>query len=138
MQLVMQADKQAAEVQRDFSSQFPFLKIEFFRKDAAANTFRKQPYHLPLSDIAPGHFKPGEMEVNDKMTVKEVEDILFTRFGLLAQVFRKSGKLWLETTMTDNWTLKQQNDHAEEIAIAFRPKTDDTDMDYDLDRDADR
>jgi hypothetical protein len=28
---------------------------------------------------------------------------------LSVQVFRKSGKSWLETTFTDGWTLKKQN-----------------------------
>ena len=31
------------------------------------------------------------------------------KLKLSAQVFRKSGKIWLETTFTDSWTLKKQN-----------------------------
>jgi hypothetical protein len=42
-------------------------------------------------------------------------------FGVPVQILRKSGKIWLETTMTDHWTLLQQNQHGEEIS-AWTPK----------------
>ncbi|MEI9910895.1 MAG: hypothetical protein WDO71_15215 [Bacteroidota bacterium] len=50
------------------------------------------------------------------MTVGQLEDIFQKQFGLQVQVSRRSGTLWLETTMTDNWTLKQQNDHGRELS----------------------
>ena len=69
------------------------------------------------------------------MKVNELEKIFKDRFNLAVQVFRKSGNLWLETTMTDNWTLQQQNNHGGEIS------TEKTDIikadDYDLNPDTD-
>ena len=50
------------------------------------------------------------------MTVGELEKLFRERFGANIQVSRKSGTLWLETTMTDNWTLKQQNEHGRELS----------------------
>jgi hypothetical protein len=35
---------------------------------------------------------------------------------MVVQVSRKSGTLWLETTMTDSWTLGQQNEHGRELS----------------------
>jgi hypothetical protein len=32
------------------------------------------------------------------------------------QVFRKSGKVWLETTVTDGWTLEEQNLQGEALS----------------------
>jgi hypothetical protein len=49
-------------------------------------------------------------------------------------VFRKSGNLWLETTMTDDWTLQQQNDHGYEISTGKKNK--ERPGDFDLNRDA--
>jgi hypothetical protein len=63
-----------------------------------------------------GLTRNGTIELSDYMTVGELENILRTEFGLSAQVSRKSGILWLETTMTDKWTLKQQNDHGKELS----------------------
>ena len=69
------------------------------------------------------------------MKVEELERILKKDFGLRAQVFRKSGNLWLETTMTDGWTLAQQNYHGKELSTT--EKTRDVPEEYDLNRDAD-
>ena len=51
------------------------------------------------------------------MTVTDFENALMDQFGLSAQVFRRSGNIWLETTITDYWTLKQQNEHGREITV---------------------
>ena len=77
--------------------------------------------------------KEGVAEISGDMTVLELENLFMNRFGLAAQVFRKSGNIWLETIRTDNWTLKQQNNHGMEISEDehFREEND-----YDLSRDA--
>lgn len=57
------------------------------------------------------------MEITPLMTVKELENKCEEQFGILVQVYRKSGNVWLETSMTDNWTIKQQNDQGSEITM---------------------
>ena len=57
--------------------------------------------------------------VSDNMKVSELEVLLQYEFGLPAQVLRKSGNLWMETTMTDHWSLRQQNDRGQDIALGF-------------------
>jgi hypothetical protein len=69
------------------------------------------------------------------MKVNELENIFQQKFSLSAQVFRKSGNLWLETTMTDNWSLLQQNNHGREIST--ETKKADGSADYDLNRERD-
>ena len=64
------------------------------------------------------------------------EKIFKDQFSLAVQVFRRSGNLWLETTMTDNWTLRQQNEHGREISTDNK-KNDLGKDDYELSRDAD-
>jgi hypothetical protein len=75
----------------------------------------------------------GELALNDLMTVGELENSLLENFGLNVQVSRRSGTLWLETTMSDKWTLKQQNDHGRELSEPVKSnkiiKEDDTDYD---------
>jgi hypothetical protein len=48
------------------------------------------------------------------MKVGELEHAFNVKFGLSAQVFRKSGEIWLQTTTTDTWTLAKQNEVAME------------------------
>ena len=47
------------------------------------------------------------------MTVANLENDFDAIYGLAVHVFRKSGKVWLETTVTDNWTLEEQNRQGE-------------------------
>ena len=76
----------------------------------------------------------GEIVINEEMRVKELENMFQQKFAISAQVFRKSGNLWLETTMTDNWTLQQQNNHGREIST--ETKRDYEANDYDMERDS--
>jgi hypothetical protein len=50
------------------------------------------------------------------MTVSELEKLCDEQFGISIQVYRRSGTLWLETSMTDSWTIQQQNDRGSEIS----------------------
>ena len=43
------------------------------------------------------------------MLVSELEKQFNDKLQLSAQVFRKAGKSWLETTFTDSWSLRKQN-----------------------------
>jgi hypothetical protein len=51
------------------------------------------------------------------MTVQELERVFQEELGLFIQVFRRSGKVWLETTATDNWTLFKQNEEGQELSV---------------------
>ena len=51
----------------------------------------------------------GEVLLTGDRTVTSFEGELEERFGLHAQVFRRSKNLWLQTTSTDYWSLATQN-----------------------------
>ena len=117
MTLDIASTKNISEIQNDFNSLYPYLKIEFYAVNGNANG-KSQKKHLQNSVKVKnaGLTRGGSIEISDLMTVGELEHIFRTQFGLSAQVSRKSGILWLETTMTDKWTLKQQNDHGKELS----------------------
>jgi len=121
MQLLIHGDRLISEVQEDFSSAFPFLKLEFFRngdhKERISPASLKLPGNRKLKDSWVWKKDSGELEVDENMTVLDLENAFMNEFGLSVQVFRKSGNIWLETTMTDNWTLKRQSDHGREISV---------------------
>ena len=111
--------KTISEVQYDFSRKFPFLKLEFF------NTAYVAEKALPKSkmfsqDKKLGAIrktrKEGKIIVAQHQTVNDLEKEFWERFGLSAQVFRKSGNLWIETSLTDSWTLEQQNHEGYEMS----------------------
>ena len=121
-----------SDVQKAFTSTFPFLKIEFFKG-------RRLHYLLPGEhniEEAQKKITEGSIEITGEMKVRELEQALDKLFPLHTQVFRRSGNIWLETTMTDDWTLAQQNEHGREISESNNQK-DIIKDDYDLSRNND-
>lgn len=124
------------EIQQDFNSLFPFLKIEFFKRGHAveegssASKMIKNGQLLEELTIR----EEGQLEIQPSMTVAAFEQTLLNRFGIAAQVFRKSGNLWLETTMTDQWSLGQQNEHGREISTPSENGTKSPTPDFELSR----
>lgn len=109
--------KSISDIQLDFNRQYPYLKIEFYIGNVSSTVItRREHLQSSLMIKKAGLTKNGTIEISDFMKVGELEKIFRAEFGLSAQVSRKSGTLWLETTMTDNWTLKQQNDHGKELS----------------------
>ncbi len=102
-------------IQQKFSNAYPFLRIVFFKDKPGKEPDACFCHDVKMKEIKP-HFKPGDLDISDTMTVDELEHNIYNQFDLLAQVSRRSGNLWLETTMTDHWTLKEQNDHGREIS----------------------
>jgi hypothetical protein len=119
MIIPINSKSQVVDLQRAFNGLFPFLKLELFKHKhgyrGASSRQEKLPAFLYLSDLA-GQL-PGEITIVESITVQQLEKLFENQLGLHLQVFRKSGNLWLETTITDGWTLKQQNDHGMEISL---------------------
>ena len=123
------------ETQEEFNKAYPFLRIEFYRNTEPG--FARRHLQNSMLMVAAGLKKNGEMEITDGMTVGELENNFLQQFGLNVQLSRKSGNLWLETTMTDGWTLKQQNDHGRELSDYIfnnRVLRDTRDNNFDFDR----
>jgi hypothetical protein len=137
MYLHIGPDRLVNEVQKEFNNMFPFLKIEFFQSRAAkpANLLQKNliSHNRKISEMH-SVIADGAVEIMAEMKVRDLENIFKDRFGLSVQVFRHSGNLWLETTMTDNWTLRQQNEHGAEISSTTPQKNIPSADDYDLNR----
>jgi len=120
MQLLITGDRLISEVQQDFNSAYPYLKLEFFKnghvKQKRYAADQKISNTRKLKEAWVKKKESGTLEVDEHMTVQELENVFLEKFGLSVQVFRKSGNIWLETTMTDHWPLKRQNDHGREIS----------------------
>ena len=131
----MKGDRLIKEIQQEFTNEYPFLKLEFFRAGPVRlDRYPAQNLIVMYKELRHAWInkkEEGILNVTDTMTVFELENQLMDRFGLAVQVFRKSGKIWLETTRTDSWTLRQQNDHGMEISRDEPIKKTD---DYDLHR----
>jgi hypothetical protein len=124
------------EVQEEFTKAYPYLRIDLTKGKGESR---------PVPSAAPGRkdpswpeYVPGQQEetddivrivaqkllfnefgMSDDMKINELELLLQYEFGLPVQILRKSGNLWLETRMSQYWTLRQQNDHGHDIAHGY-------------------
>lgn len=132
MVLQISQNRTLKETQDEFNSAYPYLRIEFYRNTEPGFARRHLNSIMPMT--AAGLRQGGDLEINDLMTVGQLENAFREKFGLNVQVSRRSGTLWLETTMTNNWTLKQQNDHGRELSEPVKSNNnlkDDDEIDYD-------
>jgi hypothetical protein len=112
MDLHISPDKTIGALQTEFSEAFEGLKIVFFSKPHAehkgsAAKFLIQNRDMLLSELAP-NLKNGSIPANPETVVWDLEKAFEAQFGLHVQLFRKSGRTWLETSVTDNLTLAEQ------------------------------
>ncbi len=115
-------DKKIKDLQAEFRQVFPSLKLEFYKgshREGEASPARQQLDNERLLGEVRSVQAMGDLHIQDKMSVSELEKMLLEKFGLNAQVFRRSGTLWLQTSATDHWTLAEQNrkgGHSEQLA----------------------
>ena len=115
--LIIRANK-LSQIQKDFNSIFPYLKLEFLRQKGSLSNGGSK-YILVSDDYALKPIKAGnddEIVVKEDMKVALLETLFLEKFGIAAQVLRKSGSSWLGVSMTDDWTLKRQNDEGRELS----------------------
>ena len=119
MNIIINDHRKIFAIQKEFSEMFPYLKLEFFSKPhsvggASSKKIMKHPAKT-IGQCRVIHNK-GTLTITPNMTVADLEQNFADVYGLSVQVFRKSGKSWLETTVTDNWTLEKQNRQGEELS----------------------
>lgn len=123
--LKINAQKKISSLKEEFNKAFPFLKLEFFKhKHKTHGASPKE--DLIREDLTIGHFRKkfieSDLEITDDMSVSSLEQLFQREYGVSTQVFRKSGRSWIETTVTDDWTLKRQNDEGMELGNFTRSR----------------
>ncbi len=122
MHVVIRPDKPISDVQQDFTAAFPYLKLEFLGKDRFAANEPLGKKILPVHSAANGILHNPKMNpilIPEEMKVNELEALFLEQFSRVIQVLRKSGNMWLATSLTFNWTLSQQNTLGKEISHAL-------------------
>ena len=106
------------DVQKQFAAYYPFLKVEFLKKSANGENKSKDIFALPNEVFEALHHVKANVTISagKEKTVAELENDFKDLFGVNAQVFRKSGNVWIETTLTDKWTLEKQNEEGEQLS----------------------
>lgn len=123
MSLTVHGEQPLSVIMGDFNSIFPYLKLEFYRKIFNTEAAKHGTLPFPESRIINScrmDKTDGIIQFSDEMAVIDFENKLLNEFDLTVQVFRKSGKVWLETSATDNWSLRMQNEKGRELSIEIK------------------
>lgn len=109
-------DDMLRNIRSAFREQYPFLTLRFYLNPHAEGDPSPESERIwqdkPIEEVTMFH-TGGRINIDPDRTVTEVEYDFFKVLGICVQVFRRSGLFWIETTKTDHWTLKQQNDEGE-------------------------
>lgn len=111
------------EIQSSFSKHYPFLKIDCRQNSYRRNTIDADPSITQHSFVN----QPCIIDISSNRTVSEILYDFKIMLGLDLKVSRKSGKVWNIISLTEDWTLGNQNAEGEFIssqpAIPINKKT---------------
>ena len=119
MTITIDDNKTVSEIQEQFNAHFPYLRLEFFcfcDTNYSGYSNRKTKLGSEYLSKCRTLHNVGMLSISPQTTVTELENTLMTVFGLSVEVFRKSGKTWLKTSLTDDWTLEEQNKQGESLS----------------------
>ena len=112
MKMKISKDRKLKDLQEEFSSYFPFLRIEFYSKPHGMG-FASSDNEMLDSNLTVGEVCDlsalGYMPLHGHQKVGDFEQLFAKTFGLNVQVLRKSYGKWLQTWATDIWTIEEQN-----------------------------
>jgi hypothetical protein len=109
-------------IQEAFNGFYPFLKIEFLKQLNNNNHLQKTRKILPQDSIKEitNAVMPVKLNLENKRTITQVGNDCKQLLGLSVQVSRKSGNIWNLITLTDSWTLEEQNDAGKFISSEMK------------------
>lgn len=114
--MIIKDNKTIKAIQEEFNNKFPYLKIEFYTQEHEDHEGSK-PTDKLSDDLTIGQARTkmneGDLSIHANQKVSTLEQNFHDIYGLNAQVFRKSGDIWLQTIATDGWTLHRQNEKGE-------------------------
>lgn len=112
MKLQINLETKIKDIQNQFTELYPYLKVEFYRKPHSEKELSSAADRIsPDKSFSEENksLKPESIAINRHRTVGALEKEFYEKFGIAMQVSRKSGNIWIETSKTDDRTLKEQN-----------------------------
>lgn len=105
-------DKRIEEVQAEFNIAYPGLKINFVKRKHDVNEASPKDSiyaeNLTLRQIQ-AHIMDGYVSLEPSKKVQDLEKEMESRFNLHVQIYRRYKDKWIQTSITDDWTLHTQN-----------------------------
>ena len=119
MELNIHNETSVKDLQGQFSKYYPYLQIQFFRttysdKQPGSKTaqVKAEERLMQLMKL----YKPVQVNIDEETTVSGLQKI-FADIGLTILLCRKFGTFWIQTSLTDDWTLDRQNSEALMLSV---------------------
>lgn len=107
-------EKKLKEISQAFSQIYPFLKLEFFRKQhrwqESSPDSELLDQELLVSQATENKLASGHIEIHYWQKTGVVEMKFRQQFQLAVQVYRNHQGRWIQTSGTDELTLEDQNE----------------------------
>ena len=118
MKIIIDDKTSLYEIEEEFRQRFPFLKIKFLSNTVVSgnNVVSKLIKNKTLAEYSILSKKDTGVIITSQMTVHDLEQCFEKEYGLVVKVFRNSWRVWLESTVTDGWTLEEQNRQGEALS----------------------
>lgn len=113
MKLQISKTTKIQDLQKQFSTHYPYLKIEFYKKPHSETELSRMKDRISPNEIISkvSNYKGKKsIDINEQRTVADLEAAVDKKLGIGMQVSRRMGNIWIETSMTDNRTLGMQNE----------------------------
>lgn len=129
IEITVEHDTLIGDIQKEFNIKYPYLMLEFFKPNHSATSEEKIG---PAVTIGRLWNSDGIQILNIKgdRTINDLEKD-FKKLKLCIRVLRKSGRSWIATSLTKDWTLEQQN-HEGEMMSSINEKTPKNEVDWDI------
>lgn len=116
-----------SDLQNAFTTAYPHLKLQFFSKShgESKGSFAKFMIHdrnTQLRDLNP-ELRESSISIAPDTITWALEKNFEESFLLHVQVFRQSGSIWLETSVSDHLTLAEQEAKAAKSTIVTEAET---------------
>lgn len=116
-----------SDLQNAFTAAYPHLKLQFFSKShgESKGSFAKFMIHdrnTQLLDLNP-ELRANSISIAPDTITWALEKNFEEAFLLHVQVFRQSGSIWLETSVSDHLTLAQQETKGAKSTITTEAET---------------
>lgn len=126
MKILLHSNRTVEEIEQEFNNSFPYLKIVFVSKESESDgtsAIGEVDHSASLIEVS-GVLKEGDIDIKSTDTIKDVEQKFEKQYGLPVHIFRKQKGVWMDTSITDDLTLHEQNTWGREASKPLKIKTD--------------
>ncbi len=125
MELNISKNSTIGQIKDQFNAYFKNVKIEFYHHKHGKREGSEKNDQVADSVLLQDLVKTPtsiHAEFDKSIKIADLEKIFEQDFGLYIQVFRKYGDAWLQTTLSDHWSLQMAEMAAEELEAVKNEK----------------